>query len=139
MKPTKEDKVYYPMLLGRVAALLTHLQPHSQRFSLCPLTPGRSQSSAADTCHSVSGAAWGICIPCQSAWVESCLCFPSQPPDGTRHDAAGDGLSPWVPVTYVGNPDAVLGSWVWPAPVLAVVNLWGVSRRPLSVCLSFKE
>lgn len=44
--------------------------------------------------------------------------------DAQPGEAAGDGSMPWVPAIYIGDPDGVLGAWLWDGPPLTLVDIW---------------
>lgn len=50
-----------------------------------------------------------------------------------------------IPVPYMGHPDAVRVSWLWPAPAWAIGDIWGVTLQvegfspSVCLCLSNKE
>lgn len=58
---------------------------------------------------------------------------------------ANHGSSTGVPAIHVGDLDWVVGSWLWLAPTLTLVSIWGVNEylkdalplSPITVC--FKE
>lgn len=41
-------------------------------------------------------------------------------PPNVPGKAAEDGSNTWVPTTWVGDPDEVLGFWFWPSPDLVI-------------------
>lgn len=61
-------------------------------------------------------------------------------------EAVGDGLSIWVPATYLGDMNWVSDSWFWLQYSPAVVDIWGVNQYmgtlfvsvSVSLCLSLE-
>lgn len=60
--------------------------------------------------------------------------LPIQLPTNAPREAADDGPSVWAPATYVGYLDGVPGSWLQPAPALAVVDIWEVNLWMEDLC-----
>lgn len=59
-------------------------------------------------------------------WTESWLTLPPiQFPVYGSWKGTDGGTNAWAPATLVGDPDEVLGSWLWPGPALAIADIWG--------------
>lgn len=50
--------------------------------------------------------------------------------------AINNHTNSWVPVIHVGDQDGVLGSWLQPAVVSALVGRWEVNQQIIAHSLS---
>lgn len=48
--------------------------------------------------------------------------------------AVGYGSTAWVSAIHMGDPDAVLGSWLGPGLALAFAGIWGMKQEIEYLC-----